>query len=103
MSFFKKLFGRSATRSSSGASGSWPEAEEPAATLEHEGYSIAATPRAEGAQFRLAGTISKQIDGETKTHKLIRTDMFSSADECAQFTLKKAQQVIREQGDRMFG
>ncbi len=99
MSFFKKLFGRS----SAGASGSWAETAKPAATLNHEGYLIAATPHKEGAQYRLKGTISKEIDGEVKTHTLVRADLFSSSDECAQFTLRKAQQVIYEQGDRMFG
>ncbi|MEE9375645.1 MAG: HlyU family transcriptional regulator [Rhizobiaceae bacterium] len=96
MSFFKKLFGRS----SGGASGSW---EEPTETAIHDGYTIAALPMKEGAQFRLAGTISKEINGEIKTHKLIRADMFGSADECASFTITKAKQVIKEQGDRMFG
>jgi len=56
-----------------------------------------------GGQYRLAGTISKEVDGEIKTHKLIRADMFSDRDEAVSFTVRKAKQVIGEQGDRLFG
>ncbi|MFD0916335.1 HlyU family transcriptional regulator [Pseudahrensia aquimaris] len=96
MSFLKKLFGGS---KSSGATGSWAE---PDAQEEHEGYTIAAAPVSEGGQFRLAGTISKEIDGEVKTHQLIRADMFPNKEEAVAFTFRKAKQVIKEQGDRLF-
>lgn len=95
MSFFKKLFGKK----SSGVSASWqPDAEEV-----HEGFAIAAAPLKEGDQYRLAGTISKEIDGEVKSHKLIRADVFVNKDEAVAFTLRKARQVIDEQGERLFG
>lgn len=97
MSFLKKLFGGKA---SGGASASW---DVPVAEEEHEGFTIAATPMKEGGQFRLAGTISKQIDGELKTHRLIRADLFTSSDECADACMRKAKQVIKEQGDLLFG
>ena len=96
MSFLKKLFGLG--QSDASGAGSAPVAEEL-----HDGFQIAATPIKEGGQYRLAGTISREIDGEIKTHKLIRADLFSSADECAKFTMIKAKQVIKEQGDRLFG
>ena len=95
MSFLKKLFGRGA-----GASASF---DAPLATEEHEGFTIEVTPMKDGGQFRLAGTISKEIDGEVKTHKLIRADMFQSTEDCAKFTIIKAKQVIKEQGDGLFG
>ena len=93
MSFFKRLFG-------GGDSGQAPK---PAAETEHKGFQIAATPQAEGGQYRLHGMISKEIDGETKTHTLIRADLFPDADQCAEVTLRKAKQVIDEQGERIFG
>lgn len=96
MSFFKKFF----SRKQSGASGSWGK---PVETVEHEGYAIATTPQKEGGQYRLAGTISKEIDGEIKTHQLIRADLFPNADECSAACIRKAKQVIKEQGDGMFG
>ena len=100
MSFFKKLFGIK----SSGTSGAWEEPGSGGGAEEmHEGFTIAAAPQKEGGQYRLAGTISKEIGGEVKSHQLIRADLFTSQDEAVQFTIRKAKQVIKEQGDRMFG
>jgi len=93
MSFLKKLFGGGASR----------QADKPLAEIEHEGYRISAAPVREGSQYRVAGTISREIGGETKQHRLIRADLFGSAEEAAEATLRKAKQVIREQGDRLFG
>ena len=92
MSFLKKLFG--------GGEGGKPEA--PAAEMEHEGYRIVATPQKEGEQFRIHGTISKEIGGETKSHTLIRADLFPSRDEAVTHTFRKAKLVISEQGDGLF-
>ena len=94
MSFFKKLFGSR----SSGATGTWEQPKEEV----HEGFTIAATPIKEGGQYRLAGTISKQVDGELKSHQLIRADLFTDQDQAVEFTIRKAKQVIAEQGERMF-
>ena len=92
MSFFKKLFGI--------GSGGCAVAEEP---VIHEGYRIVAAPMKEGGQYRLAGVIAKEINGEEKIHQLIRADVFSSRDEAVDFTIRKAKQVIAEQGDKLFG
>ncbi|MEM8876542.1 MAG: HlyU family transcriptional regulator [Pseudomonadota bacterium] len=93
MSFLKKMFG----------GGNDGEAQsKPLAEATHEGFHIVAAPMAEGDQFRLAGTISKEINGETKTHQLIRADVFPSAEVAADATIRKAKRVIDEQGDRLF-
>ncbi len=55
---------------------------------------ITPTPMREGSQWRIAGTIMKVVDGETKERTFIRADLFSSADECANFTIRKARQII---------
>jgi hypothetical protein len=95
MSFFKKLFGKSAGSGEETSAG-------PAASLEHNGFTILAEPfKAEG-QFQLAGRIEKEIGGELRSHKFIRADRFSSLDDAVQFTLTKGQQIVMEQGDRMF-
>jgi len=91
MSFFKKLFG--------GGSAASAPAREP---VEHEGFTIVPQPIPDGGQFRLGATISKEIDGEMKEHKLIRADLFPSEDQCADYAVTKAKQVIKEQGDRLF-
>ena len=57
MSFLKKLFG--------GGAGNDNGAAKAGASVEHEGYLITPAPQKEGGQFRLAGTISMEIDGET--------------------------------------
>ena len=88
MSFLKRLFG-------SGAAS-------PAASIVHEGYTIAATPQKEGDQYRLHGKISKEIDGEVKTHTLIRADLFPAPEDCVAQTFVKAKQIIKEQGTRIF-
>jgi hypothetical protein len=91
MSFLKRLFG--------GGGGS---AGSVGAVHEHKGYSIVATPIKEGGQWRLAGTIRKEIGGALKEHKFIRADLFSSKDEAEQFTVSKAQLIIDQSGDSIF-
>lgn len=93
MSFLKKLFG---------GGGSENDAPSVAEALEYKGFQIAATPQKDGGQYRLCGTISKDVDGEHKEHKLIRADLFPSADDCSEVTIRKAKQVIDEQGDKLF-
>lgn len=90
MSFLKKLFGGGAGRGSV------------AAAEMHEGYIIQPLPMEEGGQYRLCAEIRKEVDGEMKTHRLIRADVFPTAEQAVDAARLKAQQVIREQGDRIF-
>lgn len=93
MSFWKKLFG-----------GGGADAVEPAGDpVEHKGFSIRATPFTEGGQFQTCGVISKEIDGEVKEHRFVRADRFASRDDAVDVTLRKARQIIDEQGERIFG
>jgi hypothetical protein len=89
MSLFRKLFGGGSA------------ASEPVSEM-HEGYVITPTPMAEGGQFRLCAEIRKEVKGEMKVHRLIRADIFASADQASQASISKAKQVIAEQGTRMF-
>jgi hypothetical protein len=93
MSFWKKLFG-------GGSTASEEVANDP---VEHKGYLIRATPFSEGGQFQTCGVISKEIGGETKEHRFIRADRFSSKDDAIDVSIRKARQIIDEQGDRIFG
>ncbi len=90
MSFLKKLFG---------GGGAAPAQVEP---IEHEGYLIRPAPIAESGQYRVCATITKEVNGETKEHRLIRADMLPSAEEATSMALRKARQVIAEQGDSIF-
>jgi len=91
MSFLRKLFG-----------GGGDEPAAPEASEEYEGFQIVAAPTGQGGQYRLEGRIERQVEGELRVHHLIRADLFQSLDEATQFTIRKAKQVIDEQGDRLF-
>jgi hypothetical protein len=94
MNFLKKLFG--------GGSTPGPEAA-PAATTEHAGFTIKATPYQEGGQWQMCGIIEKDMDGELKSHRFIRADRFPDREQAAEFTTAKARQIIDQMGDRVFG
>lgn len=72
------------------------------AQVDYEGFHIVTMPANEGGQFRVCATISKEIDGEMKEHKLVRADMCSTKEEASDIALRKAQQIIDEQGERIF-
>ena len=99
MSFFKRLFGGGGDGGNGAGNDNGSKA---GASVEHEGFTITPTPMKEGGQYRLAGTITRELDGELKTHKLIRADLFTSADECGEACIRKAKQVIKEQGAGLF-
>lgn len=97
MSWLSRLFG-GATPAPGDAGPAKPVAE-----TEHGGCTIRAEPyRAEGGQFQTAGTVVKVVDGETKEHRFVRADRFSSIEDAAQFSLQKGRQIVDEQGDRLF-
>ncbi len=82
-------------------SGSEKKAEQVEPT-EYKGYLIYPEPREEGGQYRLAGRICKEIDGELKTHLFIRSDLLPSKDDAIAFMIRKAQMFIDQSGDQMF-
>ena len=92
MSFLKKLFGGGDKASSTA---------KPIEEVDYKGFHIATTPIDEGGQFRVCAIVSKEVDGEMKTHKLIRADLCASAEEASTIALRKAQQMIDEQGTRI--
>lgn len=69
---------------------------------EYQGYLIYPEPQAEGGQYRLAGRITRDIDGELKEHRFIRSDLFVNPDDARDFMLRKAQTFIDQMGDQMF-
>lgn len=86
MSIFSKLFG--------GGSGAEPEPE----VEEYQDFKITPVPEREGSRFRIGAMIEK--DG--KSHHLIRADMLETLDEANEISVRKAKQMIDEQGDRLF-
>ncbi len=90
MSLFSRLFG--------GASSSQADPE----PVEYKGCRIYPEPEPAGQQFRLAARIEKEIDGETRTHRLIRADTLQDRETAVSASVAKARQVIDEQGDELF-
>lgn len=89
MSIFKKLFG--------GGGGSEAPKEE------YNGFQITLTPIREGDTYRVSAVIEKEVAGETLSHTLIRADTVQGLEAAHAACLRKAKQVIDEQGERIFG
>lgn len=91
MSLFSKLFG---------GGGGKPAAPE---TIDYNGFRITPEPMEAEGGFRLAARIEAEIDGETKTHHLIRADIIRDHDQACEAAIFKARQMIDQQGARIFG
>ncbi len=95
-SFFSKLFGLSGgSKEDANASGGGK-------TEAYADCLIRATPKREGAQFRLAGSVEKEADGVTKVRTFIRADLFSSEQDVIDATLRKGHQIIDQHGPSLF-
>ena len=86
-----KLFG--------GGGGSTPQR---GAGVAHEGFVIYPAVQPEGSQWRVAGVIAKEDGEEPLEHPFVRADLLSSRDEAEEFTVRKAKQIIKERGARLF-
>lgn len=96
MSFLKRLFG------GGGESSQGSAAAAVAKEIEHKGFVIRAMPyKAEGG-YQTCGTVSKEVGGVVKEHKFIRADRFTALDDAVDISLKKGQQLVDEQGERIF-
>lgn len=94
MSLWSKLFG--------GKSGDAAGAKPKANMHEHKGFQIEVAPMKESGGYRVAATISKDVEGEAKTHQMIRADTIASLEEAEEVTLHKAKQFIDQMGDGIF-
>lgn len=68
----------------------------------HKDCRIYAEPIKDGAVFRIAARIEKDIGGTTKTHSLIRADTRNALEEATEATIAKAKQAIDQLGDGLF-
>ena len=94
MSFLKRLFGGGSNEEAGG---------KPAKQIEHKGFTISATPYKNDGQYQTCGVVSKEIDGVMKEHRFVRADRFAGLDDAVDVSLRKGQQLVDEQGERMFG
>lgn len=91
MSLFSKLFG-----GGGGAAAPQTKAEE------YDGFRITPQPAKEGSKYRIGALIEKEIDGEVKTHNLIRADTLDDLESANDASVGKAKQLIDQMGDRLF-
>jgi hypothetical protein len=72
-------------------------------TVEYKGFLITPAPTARDGQWQVAGAISKSDEaGGIRTHDFIRADLMPSEEQAAEFAIRKAHQIIDEQGERIF-
>jgi hypothetical protein len=87
-SFLSRLFG-----------GPAPAPVEP---VLHKDCRIYAHPIKDGAVFRIAARIEKDVGGVTKTHNLMRADTSPHLDEAREASINKAKLAIDQLGDTLF-
>lgn len=91
MGFFSKLFG-----------GGKPVEAKTTEPVEYKGFLIYQEAIAENGQYRIAGRITKEIEGELKEHRFIRSDVVGNEADANDLMLKKAQMFIDQMGDSIF-
>ena len=96
-SFLSRLFGGSSEE---------PAGKDGAATrgepVVYQGLTIRAAPEPAGKQWRLAGVIIKSGEDGDLERTFMRADTFASREEAESFAVRKGQQIIDEQGARLF-
>ena len=92
LGFLKNMFG-------GGGEDGEPEAAE---AVEHEGFTIVATPRKASGGWSTEGVIRKTVDGEEKEVQFIRADTSTSREAAITLAVSKARTIINEQGERVF-
>lgn len=76
--------------------------EDETEATEHRGYRIRATPYAAAGGYQTAGVIEKDQDGGVARYEFVRAETHPSRDDAAAFAVRKAMQIIDEQGDKLF-
>ena len=91
-----------ALRNLFGGAGGASEAAPAANAVDYNGYRITPAPERQASGWNTAGVISKSFPDGVKEHRFIRVDTHMSKDDAVAFSITKAQQIIDEQGDRLF-
>ena len=91
MSLFKRLFGGGG------------ESTKDADPVDYQGYRIFPEPVQEQGSHRIAARIEKEVDGELKTHHMIRADTYGTQDTAIEASVQKARQMIDQMGEALFG
>jgi len=73
-----------------------------AEAVEYKDYRITPAPERQPSGWNTAGVIAKTFEDGVKEHRFVRVDTHTSKDDAIAFSVTKAQQIIDEQGDRLF-
>jgi hypothetical protein len=91
--FFSRLFSRGPSNDSN------LKVLEP---IEYKGFLIYQDSISESGQYRVAGKICKEVNGEICTHSFIRSDVVASRSDADELMLKKSQMLIDQMGEKIF-
>lgn len=92
----KKLFG------SLFGSGGRVSEDKPAAGVIYQDFEIRPTPVKESGGWRVEGTIVKGSGTDLREHRFIRADACMDREVAVELTVRKARQLIDEQGEKLF-
>ena len=70
-------------------------------TVSYDGYIIQPAPKHDGQQWNVAGVITRKDAPDAGEHSFIRADTYTSKEEADKWSVHKAKQIIKEQGDRL--
>ena len=90
--FFNRVFG----------SKNSPPKTKAADSVSYQDFEIRPAPVKEAGGWRISGTIVKEVDGATREHVFIRADSCAEAESAVALTVRKARQLIDEQGEKIF-
>ncbi|MDD9180646.1 MULTISPECIES: HlyU family transcriptional regulator [Aliivibrio] len=90
MGLFSRLFGTS------------PKQEATIEPIEYQSFLIYPNSERDGSQFRIAGTITKEIKGEIKEHRFIRSDVISNKSDADELMVRKSKMLIEQMNESIF-
>ena len=92
--FFKRLFGSAANENE-------PQGNEPDEV--YKDVELFARPQKEGSQWRIAGMLRKQVDGQPVERNFVRADLMPDLETARSVTLGKARMIVDQNGNGLWG
>jgi len=90
--FFSRLFGGK----------SEPGKSKAVDTVSYQDFEIRPAPVKEAGGWRISGTIVKEVGGDSREHVFVRADSCADQESAVALTVRKARQLIDEQGEKIF-
>ena len=82
--------------------GTPPKQEVTIESVEYKSFLIYPNSERDGSQFRIAGTITKEINGEIKEHRFIRSDVISNKSDADKLMVHKSKMLIDQMNESIF-